>query len=901
MLQQLRNLPNKIAERMRPIAPPQYALSQPKSVRELIPYESLHDDADTTYVIMRDGSIGAVWQIAQTPHEVLSESQLREQLLGLSRVFELLRDPRLTLQIIFDSNPSPDFALPDYASAPKTAAQRVMCERIKAIQSLSEGHDSLYCSKRATFLTARLQSSDRAGLDRTPSAIFSDESRTLREFHEQFLESLTEFRAIVNGVEDTLFNSETPFKKLRKSELVRFFRESIHPIANFQNPSMDIPPNPSESLSGQLLQNFIRFTPYAMQLGTDEASSDVVQGISWTQKSPNEYPGMLAQLLAIPEPTRAVLNLCYHPGEKAMDFTETLTKNATDARGARQFAEISAVRTRIAYNEVLMSASLHVFVRSKNSTLENFTKKRSTQRVKGFVESRTGIPFIIEQEALPPIFFLCMPLAYGPQADKFIVRARSVLSGEAGSYMPILGGFPGTRTRSQLMLSRAGSPIYLCSRDCQTSPHIAILASSGAGKSFYYANYMTAEKAIKPESLDFIIDNMTSYEVAAKVFGEGTTGHMIVRPPETYPNVFVGKADKERIALIVSILRTAISLGSPGAQLNSEHSLILKLSIQKAFGDNLIDARTEFSKGALQTKKERGKAIVPRLTDVVDKFTDVCNELNLTGEYAGWLRSKLSPFYGQGQYASLFDQEAFEVEDPPTPSVTIYDLQGVSEDSILSTLVSMICISEVVRQVKRPENRGKGGRLTIEEAGVIGENSPELVKFIRGAWKTFRKLEFTCVGLTNEVEDYKYKPAPRTIWKVSKTKIILPMEVAEIDAAVMDDPKSGDPKLFPEEGIGSLVRTLGKKDGIYSQGLFWSEETRGTFTYAPTGFDYWLAASKPLELDAFERVFRKLGGYRDALWWLAKYAPNGFRNREGRIRPMTDAELSEAVRLYEAS
>jgi hypothetical protein len=75
-----------------------------------------------------------------------------------------------------------------------------------------------------------------------------------------------------------------------------------------------------------------------------------------------------------------------------------------------------------------------------------------------------------------------------------------------------------------------------------------VLASSGGGKSFWLANYLCGEKALFPDSLDFIIDNKTSYEVFAKVFGQ-EGGYILAKPPQTFPNVFLGQADEDRVSM----------------------------------------------------------------------------------------------------------------------------------------------------------------------------------------------------------------------------------------------------------------------------------------------------------------------------------------------------------------
>ena len=185
--------------------------------------------------------------------------------------------------------------------------------------------------------------------------------------------------------------------------------------------------------------------------------------------------------------------------------------------------------------------------------------------------------------------------------------------------------------------------------------------------------------------------------------------------------------------------------------------------------------------------------------------------------------------------------------------------------------------------------------LVIEEAGVLAGSSKELVAFVQDAWKTFRKLGFACMGLTNEVDDFAIKPGPREIWNVSPNKIILRMLEKDVQKALSGAPDSGFPPLIDDKHLGRLIGTLTKRDGAYAQGLWWSDETRGTFVFMPTGFDYWCAASKPSEVETVYEVRRRFGEtpspFFKAVQWLAEGFPGGVRGPGGSIRQLTESEL----------
>jgi hypothetical protein len=892
----IRKLPTRLMDKIRPMKSPGLALSQPQNLGEMLPYESIIDIEGLSSVVMSDGSMGVVWEIAPLPHEVIKLEVLKAQVDAITKVLESVSNDSTNFQLIWDSTPHKSFAVPDYANHPVTYPQKVMVERIKAVQRRADSPEAgLSCIRRRLYLCFRVQASGRLGLDSKGGAL----GGTLTSAMEDQLEILAKTQDVLVAqskiIEDGLSHCSLSWRRCDGQSFLQLVRCGLHSY-EFSRDKLAFSGRlmAGERLSDQVLMDFTEMVPWGIQLGNSASSSpDSIQVLSWAQQPPQAFVGMMAHLFSIREPVRVVLNLRPCVDVSDMDRNATLLRRSIDARGKRQLTEIQETQTRMTYGEKLMWVSLHVFVRNVGVSVQDLKKRDGSRSVANSLNQSTGIPLLTEQYAAPAVFLLCLPLCYRPDAGRFVQRERRVLSASLGCYLPVFGGFPGTRTQSQLLQNRVSDPIYLCTRDSNTSAHAAILGSSGSGKSFFLANLLCSEKAAVPDSLDFIIDNKTSYEVFAKLCGE-EKGFLIAKPPESFPNIFLGRADNERIGVIVGILRTAISLANPGFQITSEYDMLLKLSVQKTFDDNYIDAETSFSDGIIVERSTIGKVVVPRLSDVVDKFTQVCRQLDLQTEHAQILRAKLGPFFGKGQYAAMFDQDCVADAEPPTPSVTLFDLQDVATDPILCTLTSQICISEIIRQIKRSENKNKSGRLVIEEAGVLGARSSELVDFVREAWKTFRKLGYSCIGLTNSVEDYREKEAPRVIWQISPNKVILPMSHEDIELSITEDEKKGIPKFLTDD-VAEVVRTLTKLDGVYSQGFWWSSDIKGSFIYAPTGFDYWLAASKRKEVNGtVDRIAHRLGSYWRAIHWLANHHPFGFsdKNATDKVREINEDELN---------
>ena len=230
------------------------------------------------------------------------------------------------------------------------------------------------------------------------------------------------------------------------------------------------------------------------------------------------------------------------------------------------------------------------------------------------------------------------------------------------------------------------------------------------------------------------------------------------------------------------------------------------------------------------------------------------------------------------------------------------DLDGVAGDPILLVLTVQALVLDILRRV-RPKDEftpNPPSLLIVEEVGVLAGESPALVSFIRDAWKTMRKYGVTCVGVTNTVSDYADQAGPREIWNVSPNKIIMPQNPDAVrDMAVRI--REGRNGLVPSIFHCDVLASLSIVKGEYSDALWMSPETQGTYSYLPTGYDYWCAASDPSELATIATLIRELDvrvpkPVLAAVVALARSYPSGIR-AGGQVRMATGPEMSQLLDL----
>jgi conjugal transfer ATP-binding protein TraC len=568
------------------------------------------------------------------------------------------------------------------------------------------------------------------------------------------------------------------------------------------------------------------------------------------------------------------------------------------------------------HEEALLAFSLHLLLRNENVPLEELENKGLMRGNLSEIGPLLNCLFIEETLSAPIVFASALPFQNSKEICALVGRETRILARNLVAMLPLYGGFQGTKTPMVQMISRGGERIHLNPKDSNGASHLAVLGGSGAGKSFSIANMTLAFMASYPKGRVFIIDKKTSYAAIALLASEEkwNGGATYFNPPQNFPNIFAGvaksggKIDEDRLPAIVNLLATAMTLLSPKADISATHTRVLADAVRITFEEKARQSVSEFdAETGKVISKEVSKVTLPRLSEVVSNLPAACDALQFAPHIANTLTECLSPYVGGGPYAKFFDVAAVEEVSDTAPLLTLCDLDGVSGDPVLLLLTAQAVILEILRLVK-PKLDANGdvipnppSLLIIEEVGLLAGESPALVSFIRDAWKTMRKYDVTCVGVTNEVSDYTEKAGPKEIWNVSPNKLILTQNssaISEMETKIQEGKNGLVPSLYHCE----LLRSLKMQKGEFSEAMWLGESAQGTYVYIPTGFDYWCAASNPLELSALKKLGAAILAqsadcaepYFQAVYLLAKTFPNGVREK-GEIRELNSAEISEFV------
>lgn len=874
-----------------------------------------------TVFLMRDGALGVGLWLTPMASEMLDEAELAQRLETLAELFSKIKNPNASLQILFDAEPdfSTDsaFDLKEPSSksneeSPSFATSIAQTRYEFLSQFATKPKHEIRLMKRRILLTLRV-SGEHPLLD---TGVFQGKEAEATE--KNLIARLSSLRDILTKLKGGVLAAQFRLHILKREECLVFFRDTLHSFhmrktSRFRHQSAS---KANRSLSQQVLYHFAHMTPFGVGLGEGK-SADVWQVASLLELPETTTFGMMSKLLKIKSAHRVVVQ--FRPVLKTNDLDRNryLLKNAEDAYGVRQFEDITATQVRLNQEEALLAFSLHLLVRNENKTLCDLENDGSLRGILSEVGPLLSGQFVEETLCAPLVFASTLPFQNSKEICALVGRESRVLARNLVALLPLYGGFQGTLTPMVQMISRGGERIHLNPRDSHGASHLAVLGGSGAGKSFAMANLILSFMATHPKGRVFLIDKKTSYATLAYLSSEEKNrgGCSYFRPPHNFPNIFAGFLsqdrilDEDRLPSLVNLLGTAIALLSPKADLTAMHTRVLSDALRRTFEEKSRQSVSVFDEVTGRViAKECTQVLLPRLSEVVSHLPAACDALQFAPQIAIALAENLSPFMGGGPYAKFFDVAAVEEVSPVIPLLTLCDLDGVSGDPVLQVLTTQVLILEILRLVK-PKCDAQGNvipnppsLLILEEVGVLASESPALVSFIRDAWKTMRKYDVTCVGVTNEVSDYTEKPGPKEVWNVSPNKLILTQNssaIGEMETKI----KEGKNGLVPSLYHCEILRSLKMQKGEFSEALWMGDTTQGTYVYIPTGFDYWCAASNPIELVTLRRVTEAFGKrsiecvnpYFKAVSLLAQNFPQGIRSSHGELKELSEEELCELV------
>ncbi|GHT97383.1 hypothetical protein FACS1894126_1320 [Alphaproteobacteria bacterium] len=771
--------------------------------------------------MLRDGSLGAVFELGLIEHEVLSAERVVETVEGLKSWFFLPEN--CTLQVHFDQGyiPARDRVWSLKAAEDGHPVSVALYNaRVKTFQSFCEGASNLSPMRRRALLSIRYfpgkgaEKGIRRILDRGEGLLFDSMNLLTREVAE-FSQLLAQLRE----------NSRVPLERIDGAGLVDFLRRFFNPKEYLEREFA--PFNSQVPISEQVV--------YAGLGGDFEGlSRESIKTRTITLKtSPRRvFPGGMAGFLALNFPFRLSLNFSFPKPAKVKGYftlKEFFLENGPNARSRRQRDELKAVQTRLAHDERCLFMTFSVIVEGATEEILNQRTRAVTAVFHQDLECE-----VIREEMIG--FGLCLnslPLFYTPAADYSSQRFVRILHRDATKLLPIFDSYRGRGEARQLFLSRENNLVPFYWARNAISNHACILGDTGSGKSKFALDCLQALKLHGPgkqEGLVFVLDKRASCEELCRKFGGSLS---VFDPKKGMPlSPFRGVFDDAKIHFLTKLLLTAVKLTSASFEAESQHLSILSRALKVAYLRRARETGVVYRDGVLVSEIEGGEVSVS-MDNVIESMSALTaeEEFEALKEPIEDLISRLMPFYGDGVYAEFFrgGEEGERVEGK---LLYAYDLEALDADETLKVLMSMSVIFEIMTIMARPENQKRGGILYIEELGCLGRDNPIVGSFVVEAAERMRKLGFSLLGVAPNPRIYFETEAGKALWAAADNFFFLKMSPDNVRYLAEHSSLLAGPAI-------EIVGSLETKDGDFAEVYHTNKDgtDQGAYRYVQSQLD----------------------------------------------------------------
>lgn len=791
---------------------------RPDSFAKILPYEEYLEQAKM--FVLKDGSLGAVFELSLVEHEPLEAQKIVETVEGLKSWFAL--PEKCTLQILFDQShiPSRD-PIWNFSSSgfknPHPLSKAIYEARLKTFKAFCEGKGNLSPMRRKGLLSIRYFP-DKESMKAIVNLMERGEGLLFNTMNEMTLE-VSEFSQILAQFVDS---SKVPLKRVGGAELIDFLRRFFNPKEYLEREFAQF--NPHISISEQIV--------YAGPSGSFEGlEREGIKTRTITLKtSPRRViPGGTANFLTLNFPFKVSINFSFPKAAKNKSYFDTkefFLQNSPSARARRQQQEIKEIQERLAHDERCLFMTFCVIIEGESEEELNKRTRAITSVFHNDLECE-----VIREEMIG--FGLCLnslPLFYTPSADHSSQRFVRIMNKDAAKLVPIFDSYRGMDDSLQLYLSRENNLVRFSWASNAISNHTAILGDTGSGKSKFALDCVQAMKLKSPEPLIFVIDKRASCEALCREFNGDLSVFDVNR--EMPFSSFRGVFDDAKIQFLTKLILTAVKITSASFQMESHHLAIVSRALKEAYLRRARERGIVYKDGAL-IEAESNMEISVSMDDVIHSMSALTSEpeFETLSSQIEELITRLMPFYGDGIYAPFFRGQAKSVKKEPK-LLYAYDLEALDSDETLKVLMSMCVINEIMTMMARPENLKRGGVLYIEELGCLGRDNPIVGEFVVEAAERMRKMGFFLIGVAPNPRVFFETEAGKAVWGGADNFFFLKMSPDNVRYL-----KENSSLLSPAplEVVGSLETKMNE----YAE-VFYTNKTgdhQGAFRYIQSELD----------------------------------------------------------------
>lgn len=822
---------------------------RPDSLSELLPYDEYLPEHQV--FLLKDGSLGAVFEVDLVPHEPLTENQIIKLVRSTKNWFSLPEN--CALQIYYDCatySKSDEKILGIEKSYPNghPVSKVLFSKKIEDLKSMCDENIAL---KRSFLLSVRYFSKFQS---KAQLLDLRSHKEPLARQTREFKRDLLTFVSLIKNVQE---NYELKIHPLDQDRLGAFLRKFFNPKTFYKRDFAPI--NPRLPLSDQIIFN-------APTLSYEGLSCEGRKTRTLTLKtSPSfAYPGGMAHFVNLDFPLRLAINFSFPTAAKVKKFfaaKEFFLENAMSAKAKLQKEEIQSVQEMLARDDRCLHMTFTITLDGESDA----ELDEKTRKVCHIFNNQLECEVIEECDIGLGLCLNTLPLNYSPDADLSTRRAIRILRSDAMKFIPLFDSFEGLKNPLGLHLSREGNIVPFSLLENETSNHTVVLADTGAGKSAFVVDCIQAAKRLSPEPLVFVIDKKSSYGMLSQYYDGDLT--IFERGKDIPFSPFRGVYNEDKIAFLTKMIIMAVKLTSPNFTPESEHQSAIAKALKIAYLKKCENNGLEFIDGNLVQKPDSSQVMID-MNDLVVELGSLVQE-GPQKEMITTLCAKLKPFYGDGIYAQFFNAGK-TTETKYEKLFYIYDLDALDGDPVLQTLMTMSVIEEIRCVLSLPQNQGRTGFLIMEEFAMLGRNNPAFRDFAIDFAETMRKRGCWLITLTPRPQNYFDLEVGKAFWGVADNFIFLQMSSDNVDYIA-------EKSSLLDEASREIIRSLRTKKGRYADVFFMnkSKTKQGAFRYRQTSFDRWMCPTNPLDSMEALKALASHPNKWDALEFLANTFPNG--------------------------
>ncbi len=545
-----------------------------------------------------------------------------------------------------------------------------------------------------------------------------------------------------------------------------------------------------------------------------------------------KVPDQSNELSDLQAKRRMAHSMSLSQGGRATDLESEARLNSTE----ELLRELINTGQKIFYFQttlLLRSPSQSELERMTKSALNKF---RELNGAEGLAESVAGFK----------VFKTLMPAG-----NVATVRAKRVKTDNLADFLPIYEPYTGRGVSPVCLFKNRQTGLVAYDPFDERLPNYngLVTGSSGAGKSF--VNNLILLQFMTQNPVVFIIDIGGSYKKLCEFMG----GQYIeINPPS--------EGEKRKV-----INPFVLPMGEK--EPSSQKIKFLLALLENIFTESDEEKLPKLEKSLLEeaiieTYKNRARkgSEPPKLSDLRDHLAN-CKE-GLLQNFA----KMLYPWTGDRAYGKLLDRDnELELDS----DFVVFDLKGLSNYPDLQAVMILIITDFIMEKIEAKRFSGRRKRILMDEVWQLLKNraSANAMEY----WvRTLRKSGSGVTFVTQGLEEIAAHPISSAILGNTATKLILMQKGdLEISKRIL--------KLNDQEM--SLITTLKRQKGQYSEAFLIAGEDRTVIRATPTPIEYWLATSDDIDNHWVEEVRSRFPGktLSEVIHWLAERFPLGSQGK----------------------